>query len=353
VTSEGFDPARAVAFAERVLGIVNGGALSLLLSLGHRAGLFDVMRRLGAATSGEIAREAGLEADRVREWLTALAASGIVERGPAGSAFRLPAEHAACLSREAQPSNLAQAAQWIPLLAQAEDEVLDGFAGGGGADAGGRFRQALADESDRTSVAAFVDGIVPRVPGLRAGLEAGIDVLDVGCRAGRALCLLAETFPNSRFVGSDEAEDAIEAARAQAGQRGIANARFEARDLAAPGASGAYDLVTVFGALRGRARPDASLAGIARALRPAGILLMCDVRGSDPLAERDAEDPLAPFLYAVACLYGAAAPRAAEPDADSREALLRRLAAAGFTSLEVHTLPHDPIHRYALARRGV
>jgi SAM-dependent methyltransferase len=343
VSSEGFDPARAVAFAERVQGIVNGGALSLLLSIGHRAGLFDVMRRLGSATSDEIAREAGLEADRVRAWLTALAAGGIVERETSLGGFHLPAEHAACLSRESQPGNLAQAAQWIPLLGRVEDEVLDGFARGRGAGSGARLRQALANETDRTGVAAFLDAIVPRVPGLCSGLETGIDVLDVGCGAGAALCLLAETFPNSRFVGCDEAADAIEAARAQARGRGIANARFERRAVAVPGGLGAFDLVTAFGALRG----PVGLAGIARALRPGGILLMREVRGADPL-EPDPAHPLAPFLHAVACLNGAGT----EPDAESREALLGRLAAAGFTSVEVHTLPHDPIHRYALARRG-
>ena len=347
MTSEGFDPARAVAFAERVQGIVNGGALSLLLSIGHRAGLFDVMGRLGFATSDEVAREAGLEADRVRDWLTALAAGGIVEREPTRGAFRLPAEHAACLSREAQPGNLAQAAQWIPLLGQAEDEVLDGFARGRGAGSGAHLRQALANESDRTGVAAFLDAIVPRVPGLCARLDAGIDVLDVGCGAGAAVCLLAETFPNSRFVGCDEAGDAIEAARAQARERGITNARFERSDAAALTGRGAFDLVTAFGAPRGQA----GLAGIVRVLRPAGLLLMRELRGVDPL-EPDAAHPLAPFLYAVSCLHGATAPRGAEPDADSLEALPRRLAAAGFTSAEVHTLPHDPIHRYALARRG-
>jgi SAM-dependent methyltransferase len=348
VTSEGFDPARAVAFAERVQGIVNGGALTLLLSIGHRAGLFDVMRRLGDATSGEIAREAGLEDDRVREWLCALAAGGIVELEPAGGAFRLPAEHAACLSREAPRSNLAQVAQWIPLLAQAEDEVLLAFARGGGTASGARLREAMADESDRASAAALVNAIVPRVPGLRARLEVGIDALGADCGAGRALCLLAESFPNSRFLGCDEAGDEIERARNGARARSVANARFECGPAAAFARAGAFDLVTAFGALRDPAHPDAALAALARALRPAGTFVMREVRGVAQL-ERDAAHPLAPFLYAVSCLHGAAAP----PGAGSCEQTLRRrLAAAGFASVEVHTLPHDPIHRYAVAHRA-
>ncbi len=47
------------------------------------------------------------------------------------------------------------------------------------------------------------------VPGLSECLEEGIDVLDVGCGSGRAMNLLARTFPNSRFTGYDISEEAI------------------------------------------------------------------------------------------------------------------------------------------------
>jgi hypothetical protein len=38
------DRARADAFAERLLGMLNSGALTLMTSVGHRTGLFDAMR---------------------------------------------------------------------------------------------------------------------------------------------------------------------------------------------------------------------------------------------------------------------------------------------------------------------
>jgi SAM-dependent methyltransferase len=356
VTPQGFDAARAEAFAERVLAIVNGGALALMLSIGHRAGLFDVMRRLAFATSGEIAGEAGLEERYVREWLGAMATGGIVEFDPARRAYRLPPEHAASLSREARPSNLAVTAQWIPLLAQVEDEVLDCFARGGGVPYASyaRFHEVMAEESDQTTAAALLDAIVPLVPGLRAGLEAGIDVLDVGCGAGRALNLLAEAFPKSRFRGCDLAEDAIERARAEARERGLANARFEVRDAAALGFAESFDLVTAFDAVHDQARPAAVLAAVARALRPAGTFLMQDIRGTSQL-ERDAEHPLAPFLYTVSCLHcmtvSLAAQGAGLGAMWGEQTARRMLAEAGFAHVDVRTLPHDPINQYYLARR--
>ena len=53
-----FDRAKAEAFAGKVLTALNDGALCLMVSIGHRTGLFDVMSKLPAATSKEIAGRA-------------------------------------------------------------------------------------------------------------------------------------------------------------------------------------------------------------------------------------------------------------------------------------------------------
>src|SRR5215475_6955076 len=71
--------------------------------------------------------------------------------------------------------------------------------------------------------------ILPLIPGLDEGLKDGIRVLDVGCGRGWALNLLATWFPNSRFVGMDLSEEAIEFACAEAEERGNKNASFIAR----------------------------------------------------------------------------------------------------------------------------
>ena len=42
-------------FAERMLHVLNEAALALMVSVGHRTGLFDVMAAMPAATSAEIA----------------------------------------------------------------------------------------------------------------------------------------------------------------------------------------------------------------------------------------------------------------------------------------------------------
>ena len=52
------DRARAGAFAGRLLAALNDGALCLMVSVGHRTGLFDVMSQSPPATSQELSQRA-------------------------------------------------------------------------------------------------------------------------------------------------------------------------------------------------------------------------------------------------------------------------------------------------------
>jgi SAM-dependent methyltransferase len=351
------DTARRDAFAERLLGILNGGALSLMISIGHRSGLFDVMGRTTFATSEEIADSAGLQERYVREWLGAMAAGEIVEYEADGRRYRLPPEHAACLTRDARPNNIAATAQWIPLLAQVEDHVLECFERGGGVpyEAFHRFHEVMAEESDQTVVSALCESILPIVPGLVDRLSAGIDVVDVGCGSGRALNRMAHAYPKSRFTGYDVSVDAIETARAEADERALRNVRFEIRDAALLGPAEAYDLVTAFDAVHDQAKPAEVLSAISRALRPGGVFLMQDIRGTSRV-EEDARHPLGAFLYTVSCLHcmtvSLAASGAGLGAMWGVETARRMLDEAGFTDLEVETLPHDLMNFYYVARKA-
>jgi hypothetical protein len=84
------DETKATAFAERLLGDLQGAAVTLMVSVGHRMGLFDAMAELVPSTSQQIADAAGLNERYVREWLGAMganvSASGATKRD--GSASR-------------------------------------------------------------------------------------------------------------------------------------------------------------------------------------------------------------------------------------------------------------------------
>ena len=91
------DPERVEAFAGRLFELYTGGLLTFMVDIGHRTGLFTAAAA-GPATSTELADRADLQERYVREWLGAMVTGGILEYDPAAGTYRLPAEHAACLT---------------------------------------------------------------------------------------------------------------------------------------------------------------------------------------------------------------------------------------------------------------
>ena len=119
-----------------------------------------------------------------------------------------------------------------------------------------RFHEVMTPKRATTAAAPIAHHSL--VPGLKEDLEAGIDVLDVGCGSGQAMIELAKAYPNSRFAGYDFSEEGISRANAEAKGLGLANVRFDVRDAAAIGETEAYDLITSFDAIHDQAKPAAA-----------------------------------------------------------------------------------------------
>ena len=351
------DTGRIQAFAERTLGTVNGGFLSLMLSVGHRTGLLDSLAALPPSTSDQIAAASGLNERYVREWLGAMAAGRIVEFDPAARTYWLPREHAAVLTRAAGPDNLAELAQVVALLAQVETSIVEVFRKGGGvwSAAFERFHELMAESSRTTLDGTLLNRTLPLVPGLVQQLETGIDVVDVGCGAGVAILLMARQFPRSRFTGLDMSREAIAKASADAEGARLTNARFLVQDAASFDAQSAFDFITAFDAIHDQAAPRRVLRAIRDALRLDGVFLMVDIATSSHL-ERDLDNPMAPFLYTVSTMHcmtvslaqGGEGLGACWGEEKARELL----AEAGFRSVEVSTVEGNPLNLYYVCRRG-
>jgi len=352
-----YDPARAEAFMGRLVETLNGAGLALMTSIGHRTGLFDTLAVLPPVTSAQLATEAGLDERYVREWLGAMTTGGVVEHDPEAGTFALPPEHAAWLTRSAGPDNLAVPSQFIAVLAGVEDGIVHCFRNGGGVPyaAYGRFHEVMAEESGLTVVGALEAHYLPRVPGLTDRLEAGIDVLDVGCGSGRAVNRLARLYPNSRFTGYDLSEEGVGRARAEAAEAGITNARFEVRDVTRLEEAAGFDLITAFDAIHDQARPDLVLAGVARTLRPGGTFLMQDIRASSHV-HHNVDHPLGTYLYTISCMHCMTVSLAQGGmglgAVWGRETAERMLGEAGFADVAVHEMEHDPINYLYIARHG-
>ena len=343
------DHARAEAFAGKLMTVLNNGALCLMVSVGHRTGLFDTMSQTAPAPSAEIASRAGLNERYVREWLGAMVTGGVVEFDPGHGTYSLPAEHAAFLTRSAAADNIAAFGQYIAVLGSVEDDIVECFKRGGGVpyERFPRFHDVMAEDSGQSVMSSLESHILPLVPGLAERLDAGIRVLDAGCGRGRIITRLAELYPRSRFVGMDLSRQATAHAREEAAKAGLTNIEFVEIDLSTFDTTAdpdAFDFVTTFDAIHDQARPLNVLKGIHRTLKPGGVYLMQDISGTGRV-DKDVAHPLGTFLYTVSCMHcmtvslaqGGEGLGAMWGEEKTREYLAR----AGFVSVTTHRLAHD------------
>ena len=352
-----FDQAQVDQFMQRLIGTLTSATTALMLSIGHRTNLFDALKGKEPATSEQIANWTGLQERYVREWLGSMVTARIIDFDAQRKTYQLPNVHAALLTRDSPLGNFGVTMQWISVLGNVEDKIIECFRNGGGVpyEQFHRFHEVMAEESGQTVVAALLTHIVPLVEGLQKQLGQGIDVLDVGCGSGRAISTLAAAFPNSRFIGYDLCEEAVEAARQSAREQGIKNVRFETSDVAKLGDRDRFDLITAFDAIHDQADPAKVLRAIHAALKPTGTFLMQDILASSEL-QKNLDNPLAPMLYTISCMHcmtvslsqGGAGLGACW----GRELAEKMLREAGFTSVEVHKLPHDEMNYYYVVRKS-
>lgn len=349
------DEKKAEQFAENLLEILNHGSLTLMISLGHRTGLFDIMARMEPATSEEIAEKAGLVERYVRECLSALLMGGVVQYDEASKKFTLPPEHAAFLTREAAPNNMAAFMQYIPLLGTVEDEIVRCFKNGGGVPYSSfpRFQEVMAEDSGQTVLPVLLKEILPLVPGLVDRLKEGIHVLDVGCGVGRAITLMAKEFPRSRFFGYDFSPEGIE--QAQKNSKNLENVHFEIRDVTHLGEKEKYDLIVTFDAIHDQYRPDLVLKEIFTALKPGGVYLMQDIKGHSEV-QKNLQHPLGTFLYAISCMHCMTVSLAGGGmglgTMWGREKATQMLREAGFSRVTIKELAHDMQNDYYIIQKN-
>jgi SAM-dependent methyltransferase len=345
------------AFGARLTQALNEAGVLLMSSIGHRLGIFDAMADGKPVTSAALAERAGLEERYVREWLGSMTAGRIVDMDAVAATYHLPAEHAALLTRGGE-ANMAVYAQYIPLLGSMEEEILRCFRAGGGVpyERFHRFHEVMAEDSGQTVLPVLFDSILPLAPDLPGRLEEGIRVLDAGCGRGHALALMAERYPASEFVGYDLSQEAVKYGADLAAERGLSNLHFEARDLSdfdRAAEPAAFDLVTTFDAIHDQAHPLALLRGIRRTLKPGGVYLAQDIHASSH-HHLDSDHPMGAMLYAVSTMHCMTVSLAQGGEGLGtmwgREKAREYFDKAGFSTIEVHQLPHDNMNDYWVIR---
>jgi 2-polyprenyl-3-methyl-5-hydroxy-6-metoxy-1,4-benzoquinol methylase len=356
LTTQEFDKSRAEEFASKMIQILNGGMLSLMISIGHKTGLFDVISRLQASTSDEIALAANLNERYIREWLGAMVTGGILNYDASTTKYLLPPEHAVFLTRAAGIDNLAVLAQYVSLMGNVENKIVECFSKGGGLPYSEypQFQQLQAEETARVFDNRLIDQILPLISTSKDKLNSGIEVLDVGCGRGRAINLMASEFPHSKFTGYDLSQEGIMAAKEEAKKLGLTNVVFEIKDALSINEPEKYGLITAFDTIHDQVQPTKVLKAIYDSLSRDGIFLMQDIAASSALHE-NIDNPLAPALYSISTMHCMTVSLAYNGEGLGtmwgKEKAVQMLLDSGFTNVQVKRVEGDIMNYYYIANK--
>jgi SAM-dependent methyltransferase len=330
------DESKLEGFVHRALGDLGSALTASLVVIGDKLGLYRAMATAGPVTAAELAARTETTERSVREWLAAQAAAGYVEYDKKSERYTLPAEHAVALTQEDSPACVLGGFQAMTAAMRAAPKVTEAFRTGRGVG----WHEHDADLFVGTERffrpgynAHLVSEWIPALDGVKAKLEAGAHVADVGCGHGASTIIMAQAFPRSTFVGFDYHEASIEKANARAAAAGLSNrirfARASAKDF-----EGQYDLVTCFDCLHDMGDPAGAAAHIRRTLKPEGTWLLVEPFAGDRV--EDNLNPLGRLFYSVSTLVCTQASLAQEVGtalgAQAGEARLRDLiTGAGFS----------------------
>ena len=246
------------AFVGQVLTDLAACYGGVMVSTGHRLGLYRALAGQGPLSSFELAARTGCEERYVREWLNSQVVGGYLAYHEESETYELPAEHVPVLVDEDSPLFLPPAFDIPASMWFDQERTLEVFRSGEGIPWGehdGRLYCGISVIYRNAYRASLVQDWLPALDGVVEKLERGIRVADVGCGYGHSTVLMASAFERSRFVGFDTHEASLEAARAEAEAAGVADqVEFQRRRR---------------GHVRGRAvRPDLLLRHAPRPRRP-------------------------------------------------------------------------------------
>jgi len=264
-----------------------GAALNAaLVTLGDELGLYRAMADGQPVTPAELAARTGTRERYVREWLNAQAASGFVVH--ADGAYTLPAEHALVLADETSPFLMTGTFQAANAALAARESVAEHFVDGEGL-GWHEHHHDLWHGTERAFATSYRTHLLtewlPALDGVVENLTTGAQVADIGCGHGASTILIAQAFPNSRFLGVDYHEGSIAIARRRAEQAGVADrVRFVVAGAHEyPGAD--YDLIAFFDAFHDLGDPLAAARHAAVKLAPAGTCLLVEPFAGDTVEE--------------------------------------------------------------------
>ena len=321
------DETKLHAFMGKVVTDLGGAASGPLVVVGDRLGLYKAIAELGRVTSVELAERTSTTERYIREWLAQQAASGYVEYDAESERFFMTPEQIAVFADEDSPVYSIGGFYAIESVYADESKLSDAFRSGEGVAWGDHHTCLFCGTAKffRPSYQTHLtEEWIPALDGVKEKLEGGAKVADVGCGHGVSTIIMAQTYPNSQFIGFDIHAPSIEHARDMAREAGVENVTFEVGTAQSYPGTG-YDFVTFFDCLHDMGDPIGAAAHVRETLAEGGTWMIVEPMAADTLEEN--LNPVARLFYAFSTMV-------CTPSAMSQEGGLALGAQAGQARLQ-------------------
>ena len=302
--------------------------------LGERLGLYRALAGK-AQTPQELADATGTDVRYVDEWLRGQAAGGYVQYQD--GTYSMTEEQAFALTDPDGPVFVPGAFQLALGSLQALPRITEAVRTGGGV-AWHEHDAEVFEGCERFFRPGYLANLtaswLPALDGVEDKLRGGARVADIGCGHGASTVLMATSFPNATFRGSDYHDGSIGEARVRAKDAGVEDrVTFEVAS-AQTFTGGPYDVVTTFDALHDMGDPLGAARHVRESLASDGTWIIVEPFAGDAVA--DNLNPVGRVYYSFStflCVPNAMSqPGGYALGAQAGEAAIRRLATdAGFT----------------------
>ena len=274
-------------FLVKMVTEMGAAAVGPLILIGERLGLYKALDDYGPTGARQLADATGTGERYMKEWLSAMSASGYITYMPETDQYALSPEQSMVFSNPDSPVLMTGAYYAITSMYNDVDVMEKAFKSGEGVSWGDHHSCLFCgtEKFFRPSYSAnLVQTWLPALDGVIDKLQKGAKVADVGCGHGASTMIMAEAFPNSTFIGYDYHAGSVEHAAKVAENSGLKNISFEvasAKDFPGNG----YDLVAFFDCLHDMGDPVGACKHVVQALKPDGTCLMVEPFANDTLAD--------------------------------------------------------------------
>lgn len=326
------DQDRLNMFLGKAVGDIGAAMSANMVLIGDKLGLYKGMAKMGPVTPAELAKATRTAERYIREWLGNQAAGGYVTYDPATGRYTLPEEQAMALADEGSPCFLPGAFQVIAATFSANPKIEQRFRNGKGL-GWDQHDHRLFEGTERffrpNYLGNLVSNWIPALDGVKAKLQKGALVADVGCGFGASTILMAKAYPNSTFFGFDYHKPSIVASRKRAKEAGVKNVAFKAaKSTNYPGKG--YAFVTHFDCLHDMGDPIGAAKHVRKTLAPDGTWMIVEPFANDRV--EDNLNPVGRVFYAAStmiCVPASLAYNGPALGAQAGEARLREVVTKG------------------------